>query len=47
MEPNRGMSDDDARALTAFLMSQKGGEKAPHPAKAETRTQSTKEVAQR
>jgi cytochrome c1 len=26
-EPNRAMSDEDARALTAFLMSQKGGEK--------------------
>jgi cytochrome c1 len=25
IEPNRAMSDDDARALTAFLMSQKGG----------------------
>jgi mono/diheme cytochrome c family protein len=25
MEPNRAMSDEDARALTAFLMSQKGG----------------------
>jgi cytochrome c1 len=25
IEPNRNMSDDDARALTAFLMSQKGG----------------------
>ena len=24
-EPNRAMSDDDARALTAFLMSQRGG----------------------
>ena len=24
-EPNRGMSDDEARALTAFLISQKGG----------------------
>jgi mono/diheme cytochrome c family protein len=24
MEPNRGMSDEDARALTAFLISQKG-----------------------
>ena len=28
IEPNRGMSDDDAKALTAFLMSQKGGEKS-------------------
>ena len=26
-EPNRAMSDEDARALTAFLMSQKGGAK--------------------
>ena len=27
MEPNRAMSDEDARALAAFLMSQKGGAK--------------------
>ena len=27
MEPNRAMSDEDARAITAFLMSQKGGTK--------------------
>ncbi len=27
MEPNRAMSDEDARALTAFLISQKGGAK--------------------
>jgi cytochrome c1 len=27
-EPNRAMSDDDAHALTAFLMSQKGGAKS-------------------
>jgi cytochrome c1 len=27
MEPNRAMSDEDARALTAFLMMQKGGTK--------------------
>ena len=27
VEPNRAMSDEDARALTAFLVSQKGGEK--------------------
>ena len=27
MEPNRNMSDDDARALTAFLMTQKGSGK--------------------
>ena len=25
IEPNRAMSDEDARALTAFLVSQKGG----------------------
>ena len=28
LEPNRAMSDEDARALTAFLMSQKGGGKS-------------------
>src|SRR5579864_8198475 len=28
IEPNRMMSDEDASALTAFLMSQKGGEKS-------------------
>jgi len=27
IEPNRAMSDEDARAVTAFLISQKGGEK--------------------
>ena len=27
IEPNRAMSDEDARALTAFLMTQKGGSK--------------------
>jgi len=27
VEPNRAMSDEDARALTAFLISQKGGDK--------------------
>jgi len=27
-EPNRAMSDEDARALTAFLISQKGGRKS-------------------
>jgi cytochrome c1 len=26
-EPNRAMSDEDAQALTAFLISQKGGGK--------------------
>jgi cytochrome c1 len=34
IEPNRAMSDDDGRALTAFLMSLKGGEKSPLLAKA-------------
>lgn len=28
LEPNRAMSDEDARALTAFLISQKGGSKS-------------------
>ncbi|MGA8735150.1 MAG: c-type cytochrome [Terriglobales bacterium] len=28
LEPNRALSDDEARALTAFLMSQKGGNKS-------------------
>ena len=27
LEPNRNMNDEDARALTAFLMTQKGGNK--------------------
>jgi len=27
IEPNRAMTDEDARALTTFLMSQKGGAK--------------------
>jgi cytochrome c1 len=27
IEPNRAMSDEDARALTAFLMAQKGSAK--------------------
>jgi cytochrome c1 len=27
-EPNRNMSDDDARAVTAFLMNQKGSAEA-------------------
>ncbi len=40
IEPNRNMSDDEARALTAFLASQKGGgkpEKTTKAAKLETR----------
>jgi cytochrome c1 len=28
VEPNRAMSDEDARALTAFLISQKGDSKS-------------------
>ena len=47
VEPNRAMSDEDARALTAFLMSQKGGEKSPAPAKAVTHKAHTEEVATR
>ena len=46
-EPNRAMSDEDAHALTAFLMSQKGGEKSPAPAKAATHKAHTEEVAKR
>src|SRR5579859_1409918 len=34
IEPNRAMSDEDARALTAFLISQKGGEKSAHASNA-------------
>jgi cytochrome c1 len=50
-EPNRAMSDEDAKALTAFLMSQKGGEKF-NPAKtarprAPTHGSSTQEVGQK
>jgi cytochrome c1 len=43
-EPNRAMSDDDARALTAFLISQKGG-KSPLPATAAGNGAPTVEVA--
>ncbi len=46
-EPNRAMSDEDARALTAFLMSQKGGEKSSTPAKASGHKAHTEEVAKR
>ena len=28
IEPNRAMSDEDVRALTAFLMAQEGGGKS-------------------
>ncbi len=46
-EPNRAMSDEDARALTAFLISQKGGGKSPHPAKAAGNGAPTQEVAKK
>ncbi|HZQ94254.1 MAG TPA: c-type cytochrome [Candidatus Sulfotelmatobacter sp.] len=46
IEPNRAMSDEDARALTAFLMSQKGA-KSPHPAKAARSRATKQEVASR
>lgn len=45
VEPNRDMSDEDARALTAFLMSQKGGAQAP--AKAAKNGARKQEVAKR
>ena len=47
VEPNRSMGDEDARALAAFLMSQKGGEKSPGGAKAARHSARTQEVAQR
>ena len=47
VEPNRSMSDEDARALTAFLMSQKGGEKSSGGAKAAKTSSQTQEVAKR
>jgi mono/diheme cytochrome c family protein len=46
-EPNRAMSDDDALALTAFLMSQKGGEKSSGALKATHTTSQAQEVAKR
>ena len=46
IEPNRAMSDEDARALTAFLMSQKG-EKASAPAKAARSGAAKQEVAKK
>jgi hypothetical protein len=39
------MSDEDARALTAFLISQKGGGKSPLPAKAAGNGAPAEEVA--
>jgi len=46
IEPNRAMSDEDARALTAFLISQKGGGKSS-AAKAARNDAPTQEVAKR
>jgi mono/diheme cytochrome c family protein len=46
IEPNRAMSDDDARAITAFLMSQKGG-KTPLPAKGAGNVAPAVEVAKK
>ena len=45
IEPNRAMSDEDARALTAFLISQKSGGTSPLPAKAAGNGAPTQEVA--
>ncbi len=47
VEPNRAMSDEDARALTAFLISQKGGEKPSGGAKAAKTSSHAQEVAKR
>ncbi|HEV2399589.1 MAG TPA: c-type cytochrome [Candidatus Sulfotelmatobacter sp.] len=47
VEPNRAMSDEDAHAVTAFLMSQKGGEKSSAPTKKASRRAHTEEVAKR
>jgi cytochrome c1 len=47
VEPNRAMSDEDARALTAFLMSQKGGEKSSGSSKAANMNAHAPEVAKR
>jgi mono/diheme cytochrome c family protein len=47
IEPNRGMSDDDARALTAFLMMQKGtGSRKSGTKVANLRTSGTKGAGQ-
>lgn len=46
LEPNRAMSDEDARALTAFLISQKTG-KSPGAAKAAQGRAAKQEVAKR
>jgi len=47
IEPNRAMSDEDASALTAFLMSQKGGEKSTRVAQAAKPAGRASEVAKR
>jgi mono/diheme cytochrome c family protein len=47
LEPNRAMSDEDARAITAFLMSQKGGGKSPLLAKAARSGAPKQEVAKK
>jgi len=47
VEPNRAMSDEDARALTAFLMAQKGGEKPSGGARAAKSSAHTRELAKR
>jgi len=46
IEPNRAMSDEDARALTAFLISQKGGGKSS-ATKAARNDAPTQEVAKK
>lgn len=47
VEPNRAMNDEDARALTAFLISQKGGEKSSRSSKAANSNSHAREVAKR
>jgi cytochrome c1 len=47
VEPNRAMSDEDARALTAFLMSQKGAEKPAGSAKTAKANAHAREVTTR
>ncbi|HME35720.1 MAG TPA: c-type cytochrome [Candidatus Sulfotelmatobacter sp.] len=47
IEPNRAMSEEDARALTAFLISQKGGGKSPLLAKGARNGAPAQEVAKK
>jgi len=47
VEPNRSMSDEDARALTAFLISQKGGENSSAASKSAKTSMHSQEVAKR